>query len=275
MTDHADYARQAAFDLANPDGNRLLLALHGLGGDRQQALGIVDGLARADLAVLAPDLRAHGDTPLVGEAANFTFDALIEDIVALLDQLGQSRKPVYIAGISMGAALALRIAVSGRLDVRGMALVRPAFDGRPMPPNLAVMPVLARLLEGDPAVARQSLLRSPEYREIAGVTASGAASVLDQLTKPLAQERAIRLAEVPKNVAWRDEREIERLEVPALVVGADRDVMHPLALSQKTADMIPAAKLVEIVPRDRDPDGYQRQLRVAVQSHIDNTFGDE
>lgn len=263
------YADLAAYDLENPDGAWLLVLLHGLGGDRRQALGPVEGFRDPRLAILAPDLRAHGDTPVVGDPEAFTFDALAADIVQLVERLEQGSKPTYIAGISMGAALAIRLALGGRLDVRGLALVRPAFDDTPNPPNLAVMTVIAMLLQLDDAgTARAQLLASPEYREIADVSALGAKSVEDQLTKPGARERAIRLVEVPKNVAWRDDAELRGLVVPALVVGMERDVMHPVHLARRTAALLPHGEVVEVVSRDVDPERYDREIRSAVQRHV-------
>jgi pimeloyl-ACP methyl ester carboxylesterase len=269
VSGHEAYANVAAYDLENPDGEWLLLLLHGLGGDRQQALGPVDGFRDPRLAILAPDLRGHGDTQLVGGPEAFTFEALVADILALVERLGQGSKPAYIAGISMGAALAIRLALGGCLDVRGLALVRPAFDDTPNPPNLAVMPTIAKLLQLDDAgKARAQLLASPEYREIGEITPSGAKSVEDQLVKPRARERAIRLVEVPKNVAWRDDAELHGLDVPALVVGTERDVMHPLHVARRTAALLPRAELVAVTPRDADPERYDREIRSAVQQHV-------
>lgn len=269
MTGHDAYAADAAFDLANPNGKWLLLLLHGLGGDRQQALGMAEGFQDSRFAILAPDLRAHGDTPLIGGPEAFTLDALVADIHALVDRLGQASKPAYVAGISMGAALALCLVMNRQLDVRGVSLVRPAFDDTPNPENLTVLPLIAALLRSDdPAAAREELLLSPEYRAIAAVTASGAKSAADQLDKPGARDRAVRLSEVPRNVAWRDDTELRALDVPAVVVGVDRDVMHPLTLARRTAALLPGARLIEVVPRDIDPAAYDREIRDAVQSHI-------
>lgn len=274
MSAHDAYARVAAYDLVNPDGEWLVLLLHGLGGDRRQALDLVGAPVDLQAALLAPDLRAHGDTSIVGDAEDFTLDALVADIVALVERLGQGRKPVYVAGVSMGAALALRLAMSRPIDVRGMALVRPAFADTPYPENLAVLPAIAELLRSvDPAVARDRLLASPEYRAIEAVTASGAMSAAQQLDKPQARERAVRLAEVPGSIAWRDDDELRRLDTPALVVGVGRDVVHPLALARRTAELLPGARYVEVTARDVDPLAYNREIRAAVRSHINAMIG--
>jgi pimeloyl-ACP methyl ester carboxylesterase len=269
MTGHEAYAAAAAFDLQRPGGDRLLLLLHGLGGDRQQALGMVAGFSQAGVAVLAPDLRAHGETPVIGGEDAFTFDALVDDILALLRRLGQDRKPAYVAGVSMGAALALRLALDGRLDVRAVAMVRPAFDDKPYPANLAALPLVARLLRTSTAVeAEAELIASPEYRAIATVSEAGARSVREQLEKPLALERAVRLEVVPGNVAYRDPSELQRIDIPVLVIGADRDPMHPIAMARDLGGMIPRAELEVVTPRDIDAGAYERQIADAVRAHV-------
>lgn len=260
MTSRDDYASSANFDLLNVDGEWLLVLLHGLGGNRQQALGLIEGFADPRLAVLAPDLRAHGDSLIVGSAEAFTFDAMVADLAALIDRLGQGSKPTIVAGISMGAALALRIALAGLFDVRGIALVRPAFGDRPNPPNLAVMPVLARLFDmEDPDEARRELLDSPEYKEIAAVTTSGARSVEDQLellSKPLdgvdaeqaAAEGAERLVDIVTTF-------IPHRQSPKLVEPRDRALPHPAVPAQLRLRLDPLARdaHLDVAPGQRLP----------------------
>ncbi len=271
MSGHDDYAGSATFDLLNPDGEWLLLLLHGLGGDRQQALGLVKDVTDSRLAVLAPDLRAHGESPIVGSAEAFSFDAMVADVRALIDRLRQGSKRTIVAGISMGAALALRIALAGSLDVRGLILVRPAFDDVPSPPNLAVMSVVARSLQMESVEdARRLLLDSPQYRAIAGITPSGAKSVESQLSAPMARERSVRLVEVPKNVAWRDPGQVQALDIPALVIGAERDAMHPIDMARRTAGLLSRGRLIEVTPRDVDQERYNREIRTAVREEIES-----
>ena len=127
--------------------------------------------ARPYFDIVSLDLRAHGDTSIVGEAGAFTFGAMAGDIIALLGRLGLRHKPVYVAGVSMGAALALRLAMDGHLDVRGLALVRPAMSASPNPANLASLPLVARLLrERTTEEAMDALVASPEYQAIVAVS---------------------------------------------------------------------------------------------------------
>ncbi|HET9658721.1 MAG TPA: hypothetical protein VFP05_00215, partial [Thermomicrobiales bacterium] len=57
-------------------------------------------------------------------------------------------------------------------------------------------------------------------------------------------------------------------DVPALVIGTERDVMHPLYLARRTAALLPHGELVEVTPRDADPNRYDREIRSTVQRHV-------
>ena len=72
MSSHQDYVQRASFEIRNPAAQRLLVLLHGLGGDRNQPLRLVGGVTVTDdLAIVAPDLRAHGQTDQLGDADSY------------------------------------------------------------------------------------------------------------------------------------------------------------------------------------------------------------
>lgn len=93
---------------AQPLGS--LLLVHGLAESRVDMLPLGEKLAAAGFDVILPDLRAHGYSS--GEYV--TWGALeSRDLKALLDVLDQDnalRKPLYVLGVSMGAATAIRLA---------------------------------------------------------------------------------------------------------------------------------------------------------------------
>lgn len=289
---HTAYARQAGYSLSQADAPNLLLLLHGLGGDRHQPLKLIAGLERPDLAILAPDARAHGETSAIGENADFELDALANDVVALLDLLQQSGKPTYVAGISMGAAVALRLALGPRAEagtdtetgtnsdaqadasaehpliprLAGLALVRPAFSDQPFPANLEPLHRIGDLLAADPD-GLYTFRRSQMFTGVAAVSASSATSLLEQFTKPQAVVRSVRLREVPRNSAWQD-GEPSRLTTPTLVLGAPRDPVHPITLAQRLAVLIPYATYAELPSRDEKPQHHEEATRAAVQEHL-------
>lgn len=264
---HADYATKAGYHLQRPGAPHLLLLLHGLGGDRSQPLRLAFGLDRDDITILAPDARAHGETCLIGSASNFTFDAMVADLLALLDRLSQRDKPTYVAGISMGAALSLNLALHGDMDIHGLALVRPAFSDESWPPNLIVMRRIAELLPLG-AAGRAQFEASEAYQSIAAVSVSGAASLLDQFDKPHAWERAGRLAYIPANTAWQGTLQLATITAPTLVLGATRDPVHPVELAQRWTDLIPNASYQALPARDDDPVEHELVTRHLVQTHL-------
>lgn len=268
---HRDYVEAAGYELRRPDASRLLVLLHGLGGDRNQALGLIKRASLEDVTILAPDARAHGATTLIGEAADFTFPAMVRDLLTLIRATRQTGKPTYIAGISMGAAIALQAVSSRALNLQGVSYVRPAFTDEPSPQNLKIMRMIANLLAhyGQEEGLKQ-FTGTAEYQAVAAVSASGAASLRDQFTKPRSMERAIRLSEVPLNTAYGVTESNHAL--PALIVGTPRDPVHPLALAEKWATHFSQAEFVQVPSRDDDPISYEEGIRTAVQEHMSKTF---
>ena len=90
-------------------------------------------------------MRAHGGTGRIGPAAAFTFDGLADDVAALLDALNLTQ-PVLAVGVSMGAGIALNLALRYPARVAALALVRPAWLDQPMPVHLGAYPQIAALL---------------------------------------------------------------------------------------------------------------------------------
>jgi pimeloyl-ACP methyl ester carboxylesterase len=104
MTDAGQqYVAAARYELLDRGGSHLVVLLHGLGGDRNQPLGLTtDRLAGTGVSVLAPDARAHGQTDVIGGPDDFTTAALAADVLALVDTLGLGDKQLIPVGISMG-----------------------------------------------------------------------------------------------------------------------------------------------------------------------------
>ena len=140
----------------------------------------------------------------------------------------------------MGAAVALRIALRRPPNLRGLAFVRPAFSDIPYPTNLEPLIRIASLLPLG-SEGRSQYLQSDIYQVVAAASPSGAASLIDQFDKPAAAERADRLRLIPGDTAWTTTAELQEVTAPAIVLGADRDPVHPLTLARRWADLLPNA----------------------------------
>jgi len=247
--------------------------LHGLGADRRQPLGIFEPVVQAvsgpDELIVAPDVRAHGGFLAVGGPSDFELDRLAaelcEHVPAALAEAGnaglEASEPVTVIGISMGAALALRIALDGLLPVRRAVFVRPAFDDRSLPDNLRPFPVIGQILaDAGPAGAAEFQERAV-FQQVAAASPAGGRALLAQFQAPDAARRAMRLVEIPRNRAFADDAELAELDargIRSLVVAAPRDPMHPFSISERWAGGLHA--MLELLPA-RD-DGQAAQTTV-------------
>src|SRR5690242_18289093 len=101
-----------------------LLLLHGIGTTHADFAALRDGLDAA-YDVLAPDLPGHAESPpLTGRP---TIGAIADALEADLDALGLGR--VHVLGSSIGARLALELAIRGR--ARSVVAVAPPGLGLP------------------------------------------------------------------------------------------------------------------------------------------------
>ncbi len=103
-----------------------LVFLHGLGGGINQIDAVYEPVEKVRLITL--NQQGHGNSGVNWE--RYDFDYLADDVVALLDHL-HLEKAVF-AGISMGAAVCLNIAVRYPQRVEKMLLIRNAWTDKPM-----------------------------------------------------------------------------------------------------------------------------------------------
>lgn len=247
--------------------------LHGLGADRRQPLGIFEPVVQAtagpDEVIIAPDVRAHGGFLAVGEPADFAIDRLAaevcEHVPAALAEAGrghhEASEPVTVIGISMGAALALRIVLDDLLPVRRVVFVRPSFDDRSLPDNLRPFPVIGQILADAGPAGAEEFSEREIFHDVASVSPAGGRALLNQFQAPDAARRAMRLVEIPRNRAF--DRDADLAELPArgirsLVIGAARDPVHPFPIAERWAGGL--RSMLELLP-PRD-DGQAEQTKV-------------
>jgi pimeloyl-ACP methyl ester carboxylesterase len=105
---------QIAYDKAG--AGPALVLLHGGGGSRQEwfEAGYVSRL-KDHYAVIAPDLRGHGDSALPTDPEDYTLDKMAVDILAVVDACGFERFNLW--AMSYGAKIGRHLAVhSERVD---------------------------------------------------------------------------------------------------------------------------------------------------------------
>ena len=131
--------------IAGPEDAPVLLLLHGTGAATHSFRDLLPLLAE-DFRVVAPDLPGHGFTDARSDAA-LSLPGMASAVAALCEAL--EVVPVYGAGHSAGAAILLRMALSGQAPFEGIVGINAALT--PIEGN-AILSPLAKLLFVNPLV---------------------------------------------------------------------------------------------------------------------------
>jgi pimeloyl-ACP methyl ester carboxylesterase len=226
--------------------------------------------------MLCFDARGHGQTQPLGDPSALAFDVYGDDLVALLDHLDLAR--AVIGGISMGAAVALNVAVRYPHRVAGLVLSRPAWLDGPMPAeNVARYAGIARLLRAvgaaaDRATAMQGALAdleaSGDYRALAASSPDTAQSLRGQLTNERAVAAVARLERLPADRPLSDLCALEAIKAPALVLAHRQDPIHRFEFGERLAGAIPGAKLIELTPKSIARERHAAEVQGCLEAFL-------
>ncbi|MER8749709.1 alpha/beta hydrolase [Mesorhizobium sp. M1050] len=244
---------------------------HGLGGDAAQvALNFPDNPSYRRLTV---ECRAQGGSG-AGSGRPFSIDMFADDVLAAADAAGI--KHFVAGGISMGAAIALQLAVRYPDRVLGLVLVRPAWAFEAAPQNMRPYVEVAKFIRnGSLDEARDAFAASATAARLRTEAPDNLASLLGFF----ARENAAVFAEVMQAIAA-DGPGVTRvaatgLAIPTLVIGSGADLVHPLATARGLAYVIPNAAFAEVTPKAVDKDRHFAEVRAAIGSFLDTNFNNQ
>ena len=242
-----------------------VLFQHGLGGDEAQVAGIFP--AAPAVRRLTLECRGQGGSPF-GPGEGFSIATFADDLAALADRLKLG--PAVIGGISMGAAIALRLAVRQPQRLRGLILARPAWVAEPGPPNMAPYALAGELLQRyTPPEARRRFDASDTAAELARLAPDNLASLTGFFDRPEPKAFGALLSAIAADGPGVTAAEIAAIDLPVLVIGHGQDLAHPEAMAEKLAALIPGAELVRITPKSVDRDQYARDFRSALAAFLE------
>jgi pimeloyl-ACP methyl ester carboxylesterase len=232
-----------------------VVLLHGLTATRRYVVMGSKALERSGHRVVAYDARGHGDSP-PGDV--YGYEELAEDLVDVLDEAGLDR--AVLAGASMGAHTALRLALDEPDRVAGLVVVTPGYDPAEHEDaeRLARWDALAAALRDrgvDGFVAA--------YGEAEHLPEAWRDTVLKVVRQRLSQHLhphavADALEQVPRARPFPSLDALADVSAPTVVVASrdEADPGHPLALGEAYAAAIPGARLVVEEP-GRSPLAWQ------------------
>ena len=233
---------------------------HGLGGDEAQVAGVFPDTPPVRRITL--ECRGQGGSE-TGPASALSIASFADDILALAEDLDLAC-PI-VGGISMGAAIALRLAVRHPRRFRALVIARPAWVSAPSPDNMRPYAEVGELLERYPAVeARERFEATVTAALLAREAPDNLASLLGFFGRPDGRAFGQLLATIAADGPGVSIDEISQLRLPTLVLGHAADLAHPLAYAKRLASLIPDAKLVEVTPKAVDRPAFEASFRSAL-----------
>lgn len=247
--------------------------LHGLTATRRYVVSGSRALERSGFRTLAYDARGHGESAPAPTPAAYGYHDLALDLLAVLDHAGTGR--AVLAGASMGAHSALRVALDHPDRVAGLVLITPAYLAPATPGSLATWDRLADGLERggvDGFLAVYEPETGERWRDTVMLVAR---QRLERHLHPQAVADAIRA--VSRSEPFPGLEALEQVSAPALVVGShdEADPGHPLAVARAYAERLPRGELVTEEP-GRSPLAWQgAQLSRAIAAFVERSVPQE
>ena len=216
----------------------LVVQLHGLTSSRGRDAQIGLDLARAlhrDARVLRYDARGHGHSTGSPHPADYTWEQLAEDLLALLDHVAPGEQ-VHGVGTSMGCGTLLHAVLRDPHRFASLTLVVPptAWDTRRAQSRTYLVNADLVEREGVDAFVELGLL-SPTVPALADAPT----------TRPEVDARL--LPTVLRGAAATDlpdPQVLERVLTPTLVLAWSEDPKHPLSTAALLHDVMPESRLV-------------------------------
>jgi len=237
---------------------------HGLGGEAGQPAA----QAPAGVRLITLECRGHGQTHPMGPVDALGFDTFARDLDALLDRL--ELDAVVLGGISMGAGVALALAHLRPRRARALVLVRPAWTDHGSPGHLRVFAEIAQLLHQHPPQLAKDIFRSHSlaYRHIRSWGPAAGASLLAQFDRPQARQFAAVLERLPADRPLAPSTPWAELAMPALVLGARHDPVHPFEYAVALQQALPNASLREVPPKLADDRAQRAGVARAIEAFL-------
>ena len=209
---------------------------HGLLMDSRMYARLAPTLAAHGHRVITADMLGHGTSAQPYAMTEYSMPQFGRDVIALLDHLELTQ--AVVGGTSLGANVALEVAVAAPARVRALVLEMPVLEnalpaaaGAFVPLALALR-ISQRLMAGVAALTR----RIPRTHYLA-----------DMMIDFVRRDPAASLAVLDGLIFGRVAPPIEErhaLTQPTLVIGHPSDPIHPFSDADRIARELPHARLV-------------------------------
>jgi pimeloyl-ACP methyl ester carboxylesterase len=243
---------------------RPVLWQHGLGATQAQAAEVFPETSR--LRRITMECRGHADSEL-GAPVGLSIQQFADDAVVLLDHLGVRR--AVVGGTSLGAAIALRLAVHYPERVSVLIIARPAWISEAAPERLKIYLDVAELLaQYGPEQGLERFQATERYRLVMRESPDNAASMRSFFHRDNPASTVALLSRIPAQGPGVTREQMSRLALPTLVIANEGDYVHSIATATAVAELIRGAKLTIIPSKNFNRDGYIEAFKAALDEFL-------
>jgi pimeloyl-ACP methyl ester carboxylesterase len=219
------------------EGPRVTVLVHGLLLSQRMHAELAKALAGHGNRVVTLDLLGHGRSDRPPDMWRYSMTTFGAEVIALLDHLEVDE--AVVLGTSLGANTALECASLAPERLRGMVIEMPVLDNALLACALAFTPLMVALTFGEPLMrlvgaAARMVPRLPWQLDI----------VLDTVRQdPKPSAAVLQGLFFGRTAPHRSER--RTFETPALVIGHQRDPVHPFSDAGMLASELPDGRLLQ------------------------------
>ena len=220
------------------EGDRPIVLMPGLLFNRKMHQPLAEELAERGHRVLCLDLLGHGDSDRPVEMWEYSMATFGAQTLGLLDHLGIEQ--AVLGGTSLGANSALEAAARDQSRVKGLLVEMPVLDNALLGCAIGFTPLLVSLTFGAPITRPLSRLARlvPRRGPLLGKM------MLDWVSQDPKPSASVLQGLFFGRVA--PPTEVRRtLAPPTLVIGHDRDPIHPFSDADMLVHEMPNARIVQ------------------------------
>ena len=218
---------------------RPLILVHGLLLSQEMNRPLAEQLAARGNRVITVDLLGHGKSDRPRDMWKYSMAIYAEELVALMDHL--EIEQAVVMGTSLGANSALEVAARRPERLRAMVIEMPVLDNGLLGSALTFTPALVALTFGEPVMKIVARTARAVPRRILPHFGNVMLDVLRQDPGPggaLLQGLFFGRIAPPRS-------ERRTFKTPTLVLGHQRDPVHPFSDAGMLAQEMPNARLIE------------------------------
>jgi pimeloyl-ACP methyl ester carboxylesterase len=219
-------------------GDRVVVLTNGLLLDAGVNRELARSLAAHGFRVVLLDLLGHGTSDKPHHASQYRMDRYARQVVALLDHLGVER--AVVGGVSLGANVSLHVAVQAPERVAALIVEMPVLEWATPAAASLFVPLLLAVSFGRRLFGfLTSLVRRLPRTGI---------DTLDSFLGTLSLEPEVIAAVLHGILVGPVAPEIEErgaITAPTLIIGHERDLIHPFSDAENLAEQVPGARLVQ------------------------------